>query len=846
MAVDESVVGCRRDFFFLWKPANHFPFNQLLSVFHILVKNLIRMPPRTKRARTTATTAATRAATAASRAAAAAAAAVVADAGLAPKRVRNVALATLANTHCLCGRKSAHGTAVCRQLLRDARGAGADEDCKDESSSSQQDSDMVACVAQTLIEFARMDGGLDNVRKLEDARLATLVAPFVRGRAHCVAPGRWYCVSPPPHSRWSSADDDGAQIMCLFNDRVLPAVTRLRQHVCGASVSVLSGTTPCDDVAGTRAMATETVASETTSTTSTALTSGLAANGLAANGLAANGLAVNGLAVNGLAVNGLAANGLAANGLAAYHRTLAEQLLRDIESTLRKHDARRRIVREVALLAGIYDPEFEQRLDANTSLLGFENCVFDLATGGPREARATDYLSRSTRLHFPVDASITTIAERPTVQRILWRLRAAMPRADEFQYLLHVLAACFVGERSDLLHVWLGGGANMKTQCVRLIKAMLGSDYFAEIEPELLTRARPSTACAAPDILMLAHKRCVCLSEICAREQLRTALMKRLTGDETLVARDLYSRRMVAVQPIAVWLLLSNHDVDIAHTLDERHAIARRVRRLHFRVRFVNQQPHEGEQKVIDGVSGDANVGAIDGDGDGAIDGTTQGATDGASRKCAVSSASKCTAASAVSTSAALVDDGCCERLVRRAVPKALLDREFADGAADFAAYLLLVVLPQYRELQRRTGCGLPSVATVDAGTRAYLEQFDSVLEWFRAVVDSGMLRRVAETPPVSASTSPVDLWREFRTWLAAKNSGVSGDDDDRGVGSGSNGRNSGRGGTEGESGFRPCPRRQAFQQRVDELLGEVAVSCGARRYRYLHWQYCKDNSDGV
>jgi hypothetical protein len=776
------------------------------------------MPPRTKRARTTAT----------ATAAAAAAAAVVADAGLAPKRVRNVALATLANTHCLCGRKSAHGTAVCRQLLRDARGEGASAD--DESSSSQQDSDMVACVAQTLIEFARMDGGLDNVRKLEDARLATLVAPFVRGRAHCVAPGRWYCVSPPPLSRWSSADDDGAQIMCLFNDRVLPAVTRLRQHVCGASVSVLSGTTPCDDAADTRAMATERVASETksTTTTTTALTSGVAANGVAVN------------------------------GLAAYHRTLAEQLLRDIESTLRKHDARRRIVREVALLAGIYDPEFEQRLDANTSLLGFENCVFDLATGGPREARATDYLSRSTRLHFPLVASVTTIAERPTVQRILWRLRAAMPRADEFQYLLHVLAACFVGERSDLLHVWLGGGANMKTQCVRLIKAMLGSDYFAEIEPELLTRARPSTAAAAPDILMLAHKRCVCLSEICAREQLRTALMKRLTGDETLVARDLYSRRMVAVQPIAVWLLLSNHDVDIAHTLDERYAIARRVRRLHFRVRFVsggaNRQRDDREHNATDGVSGGAKVGATDGvgdgvrdvDGDGAIDGTTQGATDGASRKCAVSSASKCTAASAVSTSAALVDDGCCERLVRRAVPKALLDREFADGAADFAAYLLLVVLPQYRELQRRTGCGLPSVATVDAGTRAYLEQFDSVLEWFRAVVDSGVLRRVAETPPVSASTSPVDLWREFRTWLAVKNSGLSGDDDDRGVGSGSNGRNSGRGDAEGESGFRPCPRRQAFQQRVDELLGEVAVSCGARRYRYLHWQYCKVNSDGV
>jgi hypothetical protein len=185
---------------------------------------------------------------------------------IAPKRVRNVALATLANTHCLCGRKSAHGTAVCCQLLRDARedgavGLGGGAVGTDDDNGSH--SNMVACVAQTLIEFARTDGGLDNVRKLEDARLATLVAPFIRGRAHCVAPGRWYCVSPPPHSRWSSADDDGAQIMCLFNDRVLPAVTRLRQHVCGASESVLLGTTPCDDDAGAPATA------ETTSTSTT-------------------------------------------------------------------------------------------------------------------------------------------------------------------------------------------------------------------------------------------------------------------------------------------------------------------------------------------------------------------------------------------------------------------------------------------------------------------------------------------------------------------------------------------------------------------------------------------------
>jgi hypothetical protein len=302
------------------------------------------MPPRTKRARSAATNAATNAATRA-----AAVAAFIADADIAPKRVRNVALASLANTHCLCGRKSAHGTAVCCQLLRDAReegavglGGGAVAGTDDNGSHSN----MVACVAQTLIEFARTDGGLDNVRKLEDARLATLVAPFVRGRAHCVAPGRWYCVSPPPHSRWSSADDDGAQIMCLFNDRVLPAVTRLRQHVCGANANMLSGISSKSAADAEAYTTAETTLPTTTATTTAALNCGLVAS-----------------------------------GLAAYHRTLAEQLLRDIESTLRKHDARRRIVREVALLAGIYDPEFEQRLDANTSLLGFENCVFDLRRG---------------------------------------------------------------------------------------------------------------------------------------------------------------------------------------------------------------------------------------------------------------------------------------------------------------------------------------------------------------------------------------------------------------------------------------------------------------------------------
>jgi hypothetical protein len=626
-----------------------------------------------------------------------------------------VALAALATSHCLCGRQCVGGAAVCQPLLTATGNAG---------------DNAVVDIARTLLEFARTDGGFENVRKLEDARLAAIVAPFVRGRAHCVSAGRWFSVSPPPASRWSCAEDDGAQIMCIVNDRVLPAVTRLRQHLSG---SAQADTDP-------------TALPET------------------------------------------------ARGLAGYQRYLAEQLLRDVESTLRKHDARRRIVREVALLPGIYDPDFESRLDADTSLLGFDNCVFDLVSGVPREARASDHLSRSTRLQFPLGVDAATIEQRPTVQRILWRLRAAMPRDDEFQYLLHVLASCFVGERSDLLHIWLGGGANMKTQTVRLIKAMLGSDYFVEIEPEMLTRARPSTAAAAPDILMLAHKRCVCMSEICAREQLRTALLKRLTGDETLVARDLYSRHMIAVQPIATWLLLSNHDVDIAHSLDERHAIARRVRRLHFRVRFVNRiaNPDVNNDENEDYGNNDdvkmqsATMQCSDDD-NACADGSTPNEHDNVA--------------------------------TRQAVPKAVLDREFAAGAADFAAYLLLVILPKYRQLQRTTGTGLPAVATINADTRAYLEQFDCVLEWFRAMRESGALCRVDTTPPVAHSTSPADLWRAFREWNAASNN---------------ENRKDARG---------AAPRRQAFQQRIDELLGETAVSCGARRYRYLHWQFAAPNA---
>ena len=47
------------------------------------------------------------------------------------------------------------------------------------------------------------------------------------------------------------------------------------------------------------------------------------------------------------------------------------------------------------------DRNFQAKLDSNVNLLGFEDCVYDLATNEARAGRPEDYLTKSVGYPYP-------------------------------------------------------------------------------------------------------------------------------------------------------------------------------------------------------------------------------------------------------------------------------------------------------------------------------------------------------------------------------------------------------------------------------------------------------------
>lgn len=506
---------------------------------------------------------------------------------------------------------------------------------------------------------------------------------------------------------------------------------------------------------------------------------------------------------------------------------LAEHVLRNAERQLRKHDTRRRVACEAGLLPGICDSAFGDRLDANGDLLGFENGVFDLNAGTFRKGRPEDFIGMSTGHHFPSVADATTLATKPTVLALLHRLESALPKPAERRYVLHLLVDCCLARRCDMLHCLLGTGANFKSTLARLIAAMLGQ-YYLQIEPEMLTRLRPGSAAAAPDILALRNKRCVVLAEACSCEAIKTAFLKRLTGGETLLGRDLFSSRMVSVQPVCTLLLLTNNPVSLPATRHERDAVHRRVRCIHFSVHFVERHEWQGglqasEQDEAehgeaehDAAAPDADKAAPDAHAAEADADEAAPDADASPVAMAVDEPTKLSAAAVPTTAAAVPTTAA-------AVPRFVLDAEIARGAGDFLAYLLLCVLPAYRAEQQRNGTdhGLPHVATIAADSARLLQETDDAGDWLATQVAHGTLRRRPPAPPslpTAASPTVRDVWDAY---------------------------------VEHAKHTTPDPRirirRNAFVIEACRALGEAPVRTAGNKQRFVGWLWQHDNaSDGT
>ena len=264
-----------------------------------------------------------------------------------------------------------------------------------------------------------------------------------------------------------------------------------------------------------------------------------------------------------------------------------------------------------------YVEDFAQKLNANQFLLGFNNGVVDLMspiqgedgkvagyTVQFRVAKPEDYITfmagnyptknceameyieydpedpEQAEIHAQIDDFMSKVFPRPELRAYMWKK----------------LASCLEGANKEQTYeTWIGVGGNGKSKLVDLMSMAMG-DYASSLQATALTRKRPDSGAANPDIMAIRNKRFIYMAEPDDREPLNTSRMKQFTGEDDVEARGLFEDQTKFKITGKIFMLCNAFPA--IHTMDR--GTWRRVRAVPFESKFVDPQQEE--------VSAEANV----------------------------------------------------------------------------------------------------------------------------------------------------------------------------------------------------------------------------------------------
>lgn len=198
-----------------------------------------------------------------------------------------------------------------------------------------------------------------------------------------------------------------------------------------------------------------------------------------------------------------------------------------------------------------YEEDFEKRLNINPYLFGCRNGVLDLRVPGAdgrdhvvfRDGRPEDYVSFLGGQNLPEMESIDYKPYNPAdpaQAEIADFFSKLFPDKDVRAYTLRLLASCLEGtNKEQCFYVATGVGGNGKSKLVELMRMTFG-DYQTSLQATVLTRKRPESGAANPDIMAVKCRRFIYLQEPDDKEPINTSRMKQFSGEDMVEARGLF------------------------------------------------------------------------------------------------------------------------------------------------------------------------------------------------------------------------------------------------------------------------------------------------------------------
>lgn len=222
-------------------------------------------------------------------------------------------------------------------------------------------------------------------------------------------------------------------------------------------------------------------------------------------------------------------------------------------------------------------------LDLDPWLLNVQNGVLDLRSGVLRAHDRANLLTKMAPVAY--DPSATC----PTWEAFLTRVMGG--DAELIHFLQRAIGYSLTGDTSEqAIFIFFGTGANGKSTFLETIRGLLGDDYARQVRTETLMDGQRGTG-PTEDLARLKGARFVSARETEEGKRLAEALIKELSGGDTLTARFLYSESF-EYKPAFKLFLGANHKPVIRGT---DYAIWRRIRLVPFAVTI----PPEEQDKQL-------------------------------------------------------------------------------------------------------------------------------------------------------------------------------------------------------------------------------------------------------
>lgn len=261
--------------------------------------------------------------------------------------------------------------------------------------------------------------------------------------------------------------------------------------------------------------------------------------------------------------------------------------MNEIAIKLRTTSFKENVMKECSEL--FYIEKFEERLDANADLIGFENGVYDLENMEFRAGRPEDYITFTTgNEYIPFDE------HHHMVQKIYAYLCQVLPRRPVREYVIKLFASFINGAiKEQKFYIWTGSGSNSKSLLVELFEGAFG-DYCCKFPITLLTQKRVASNAANSELARAKGKRFACLQEPSEDERLNIGLMKELSGGDKIFARAIY-REPVEFKPMFKMVLCCNQ---LPHVPSDDGGTWRRIRVVEFTSKFVENPQTDNEYPI--------------------------------------------------------------------------------------------------------------------------------------------------------------------------------------------------------------------------------------------------------